>query len=221
MNVAKERFHFDDEDETSNSPMKEKSSKKTSSSGREIESSKKPKKKFKKIYIVFGIIAVLVLLCGFYLYTALKDEGPVYGDRCAGLVTVQKSVLDDTMNEAKSKHDSIASIHIETACKQFKIDIQFNKGTSVSTAEDISKDVIKILDSKGGQASYKDSNYTELLNKHDGVKQYEVNLYLTGGNDTDYPIYGTKQAGKDDISYTLASVKDKASADKAKATDQQ
>lgn len=219
--MAKERFHFDDEEETSIQTPKKKVSKKPSPSEMGIEPSKKPKKKFKKLYIVLGIVAVLVLACGIYLYGALKDEGPVYGDRCAGLVTVQKSVLDDTMNEAKSKYQSIASINIETACKQFKIDIAFNDGTSAKTAEEVSKDVIKILDSKGGQAAYQDSSYSELLNKHNGVKQYEVNLYLTGGNDTDYPIYGTKQAGKDDIAFTLASVRDQASADKAKATDQQ
>ena len=62
--------------------------------------------------------------------------------------------------------------------------------------------------------------YSELLNKHNGVKQYEVNLYLTDGNDTDYPIYGTKQAGKDDIGFTLSSVKDQETTNKAKATEQ-
>ncbi len=169
---------------------------------------------------MLGIVAVLVLAFGIYLYSALKDEGPVYGDRCEGLVTVQKSVLDDTMNEAKSKYSSIASIDIETACKQFKVDIVFNNGTSAKTAEEVSKEVVKILDSKGGQSAYEGSSYSELLNKHNGVKQYEVNFYLTGGNDTDYPIYGTKQAGKDDIGFTLSSVKDQETTNKAKATEQ-
>ena len=198
--MSKERFHFDDE--------------------MGIEPSKEPKKKIQTKYIVLGIVAVLVLAFGIYLYSALKDEGPVYGDRCEGLVTVQKSVLDDTMNEAKSKYSSIASIDIETACKQFKVDIVFNNGTSAKTAQEVSKEVVKILDSKGGQSAYEGSNYSELLNKHNGVKQYEVNLYLTGGNDTDYPIYGTKQAGKDDIGFTLSSVKDQETTNKAKATEQ-
>ena len=47
-----------------------------------------------------------------------------------------------------------------------------------------------------------------------------MNFYLTGGNDTDYPIYGTKQAGKDDIGFTLSSVKDQETTNKAKATEQ-
>ena len=111
-------------------------------------------------------------------------------------------------------------MNIETACKQFKVDIEFTNGTSVKTAEEISKDVVKILDSKGGQSAYEGSDYTELFNKHNGVKQYEVNLYLTGGNDTDFPMYGTKQAGKDDIAFTLASVKDQETTNKAKATEQ-
>ena len=88
------------------------------------------------------------------------------------------------------------------------------------TAEEVSKEVVKILDSKGGQSAYEGSSYSELLNKHNGVKQYEVNFYLTGGNDTDYPIYGTKQAGKDDIGFTLSSVKDQETTNKAKATEQ-
>ena len=220
INVSKERFHFDDEEEVVIQTPKKKAKKKPTPKEMGIEPSKEPKKKIQTKYIVLGIVAVLVLAFGIYLYRALKDEGPVYGDRCEGLVTVQKSVLDDTMNEAKSKYSSIASIDIETACKQFKVDIVFNNGTSAKTAEEVSKEVVKILDSKGGQSAYEGSSYSELLNKHNGVKQYEVNFYLTGGNDTDYPIYGTKQAGKDDIGFTLSSVKDQETTNKAKATEQ-
>ena len=220
INVSKERFHFDDEEDVAIQTPKKKAEKKPTPKEMGMTPSKKSKKKIKTRYIVFGIVAVLVLAFGIYLYSALKDEGAIYGDRCEGLVTVQKSVLDDTMNEAKSKYSSIASIDIETACKQFKVDIVFNNGTSAKTAEAVSKDVVKILDSKGGQSAYEGSNYSELLNKHNGVKQYEVNFYLTGGNDTDYPIYGTKQAGKDDIGFTLSSVKDQETTNKAKATEQ-
>lgn len=218
--MSKERFHFDDEEEAVIQTPKKKAEKKPTPKEMGIEPSKKPKKKIQTKYVVLGIVAVLVLAFGIYLYSALRDEGPVYGDRCEGLVTVQKSVLDDTMNEVKSKYSSIASMNIETACKQFKVDITFNNGTSTKTAEAVSKEVVKILDSKGGQAAYEGSSYSELLNKHNGVKQYEVNFYLTGGNDTDYPIYGTKQAGKDDIGFTLSSVKDQESTNKAKATEQ-
>lgn len=220
INVSKERFHFDDEEEVVIQTPKKKAEKKPTPKEMGMKPSNNSKKKIKTRYIVLGIVAVLVLALGIYLYSALKDEGPVYGDRCEGLVTVQKSVLDDTMNEAKSKYSSIASIDIETACKQFKVDIVFNNGTSAKTAEEVSKEVVKILDSKGGQSAYEGSSYSELLNKHNGVKQYEVNFYLTGGNDTDYPIYGTKQAGKDDIGFTLSSVKDQETTNKAKATEQ-
>ena len=154
INVSKERFHFDDEEEVVIQTPKKKAEKKPTPKEMGIEPSKEPKKKIQTKYIVLGIVAVLVLAFGIYLYSALKDEGPVYGDRCEGLVTVQKSVLDDTMNEAKSKYSSIASIDIETACKQFKVDIVFNNGTSAKTAEEVSKEVVKILDSKGGQSAY-------------------------------------------------------------------
>ena len=69
-------------------------------------------------------------------------------------------------------------------------------------------------------SGFKHIGYSYSCYKHNGVKQYEVNLYLTGGNDTDYPIYGTKQAGKDDIGFTLSSVKDQETTNKAKATEQ-
>ena len=220
INVSKERFHFDDEEDVVIQTPKKKAEKKPTPKEMGMKSSNNSKKKIKTRYIVLGIVAVLVLALGIYLYSALKDEGAIYGDRCEGLVTVQKSVLDDTMNEAKSKYSSIASIDIETACKQFKVDIVFNNGTSAKTAEEVSKEVVKILDSKGGQSAYEGSSYSELLNKHNGVKQYEVNFYLTGGNDKDYPIYGTKQAGKDDIGFTLSSVKDQETTNKAKATEQ-
>ena len=121
--MSKERFHFDDEEEVVIQTPKKKAEKKPTPNEMGIEPSKEPKKKIQTKYIVLGIVAVLVLAFGIYLYSALKDEGPVYGDRCEGLVTVQKTVLDDTVNEAKSKYSSIASMNIETACKQFKVDI--------------------------------------------------------------------------------------------------
>ncbi len=39
-----------------------------------IKPSNKSKKKIKTRYIVLGIVAVLVLALGIYLYSALKDE---------------------------------------------------------------------------------------------------------------------------------------------------
>lgn len=163
INVSKERFHFDDEEDVVIQTPKKKAEKKPTPKEMGMKSSNNSKKKIKTRYIVLGIVAVLVLALGIYLYSALKDEGAIYGDRCEGLVTVQKSVLDDTVNEAKSKHSSIASMDIETACKQFKVDIEFTNGTSVKTAEEISKDVVKILDSKGGQSAYEGSTIQNYL----------------------------------------------------------
>jgi len=60
--------------------------------------------------------------------------------------------------------------------------------------------------------------YSSLFGYENNVAQYEVNLFLESNKSKDFPIYGTKHVQKDKFSYTLASVKDQESKEKAEST---
>ena len=60
--------------------------------------------------------------------------------------------------------------------------------------------------------------YSHLFGYENNVAQYEVNLFLESNNSKDFPIYRTKHVQKDSFSYTLASVRDEKSKEKAENT---
>ena len=64
INVSKERFHFDDEEDVVIQTPKKKAEKKPTPKEMGIKPSNKSKKKIKTRYIVLGIVAVLVLALG-------------------------------------------------------------------------------------------------------------------------------------------------------------
>ncbi|MFR6100241.1 MAG: hypothetical protein ACLUIS_09350 [Longibaculum sp.] len=81
----------------------------------------------------------------------------------------------------------------------------------------IAEKTVQTLDGFG-KPKENGKTYSTLFGKIDNIYQYEVNLYLTSKNSEDFPIYGTKNVQNDDFSYTLSSIRDKDSANKAKET---
>ena len=75
--MSKERFHFDDEEDVVIQTPKKKAEKKPTPKEMGMKPSNNSKKRIKTRYIVLGIVAVLVLALGIYLYSALKDEGAI------------------------------------------------------------------------------------------------------------------------------------------------
>ena len=85
-------------------------------------------------------------------------------------------------------------------------------------AQKIAENVVQTLDKLVGKPKEDGKTYSTLFGKIDKVSQYEVNLYLTSQDSKDFPIFGTKHVQNDEFSYTLASVKDKESKEKAEST---
>ncbi|HAD23707.1 MAG TPA: hypothetical protein DCF47_06390 [Kandleria vitulina] len=179
---------------------------------------KKSKGKFnlKKWQIALIVLAVLAIGGGTLLFVAGRDDGPVYGDRCKGILSLSTSVLRETETEMKNKHSSIENINISIQCKELRFDIKFASGTRAATAERIVKEAVKLVDQKAGKNSYSGSSYSELFNYSNKVRQFEAYIYMTCDGNSDFPIYGTKLAGKDSFSFTYASIKDESTYKKAK-----
>ena len=102
--------------------------------------------------------------------------------------------------------------------KQLKVDIVYKPGMKTKDAQKIAENVVQTLDKLVGKPKEDGKTYSTLFGKTDNVSQYEVNLYLTSQDSKDFPIFGTKHVQNDEFSYTLASVKDKESKEKAEST---
>lgn len=160
--------------------------------------------------VLVMILAAVVAFTGSMIYMA-REDGPVYGNRCKGLVHVDKSVLTKTISEVKAKNKLINTINISIQCKEFKFDIDFNHATTEAQAKNICKSAVQTLDKNANQKSYKGSKYSVLLNKVNGVKQFECDFYLTCAKGDSWPIYGTKMAGSDSFNFSNAKIKNRTS----------
>lgn len=210
--------HFDFSDSNRGSSNRKKASQPHIK--RQVKQAKKAKTKgLKKWQIVLLVIlAVVIALTGTMIYMA-REDGPVYGDRCEGLVSVKNSVIKKSEEEIKSKNKLINTINITIQCKEFKFDIDFNHSTTEAQAKKICYNAIKILDTNAGFDAYKGSKYSVLLNEYKNVKQFECDFYMTCSKGDAWPIYGTKMAGNDTISFSDAKIKNKTSYNKAKNND--
>lgn len=181
-------------------------------------SATKEKKKLpKKLYIFLTVCAALLVAVIIYCVVVSMQKGPVYGKRCKGLVTeITESDISKAKESITSEYsDEIDSIDYEIACKQVKIDIVFTSHVDAQDAENIGEEAAIALDDAVGLDKQKNSRFSKLFGVDDDENQYEVNLYMINKDNDDFPIYGTKTAQSEDFGYTLASVKDEESRQKA------
>lgn len=178
---------------------------------------RKNKKKFQWHWWYYLLIIILVLCLAFGIYILIKsnNNGPVYGSRCEGLVSVSKDLITSTENTIEEKYDSIIDMDLSIECRTLHIDIQFSEGMDTEEAEEIAEETIKTLDDLVGESKEEGNTYSNLFGTIDGETQYEVNIYMTSENSEDFPIYGTKSVQSDEVTYTLATVVDEESAQKA------
>ena len=62
-----------------------------------------------------------------------------------------------------------------------------------------------------GQQKDDGAAWSQLLNKANGRLQYDLEIIVKSNGDSDFPLFGTKHAGIDDITYTGQNVKDEES----------
>ena len=227
MKMAK-RFTFDDDDDFFNddSENENESSNDTSlitvpedSVDEEEDMTKKKKFKVKPWMVILGVLFIIVFAFVIYIFVLTNTDGPVYGDRCEGAYEISEDAITTTIETIKEEYDSITDLTIEIACKEVKIDIEFEAGMDTDDAKKIGRETAHLLDDTVGiEKEDEDDKWSNLYGYISNVAQYDVQLYLTSEDSEDFPIYATKHHSGDNFSYTYASVKDEESKEKAEAT---
>lgn len=169
-------------------------------------------------YVLIGFGALIIAFV-LYIFVLTNDDGPIHGNRCEGLTTtLTENQFNDVSSQMKKKYSDIQDLTFVVECKQLKVDILFKDKMNTDKAKKIAEETVKTLDKIVGKPIEKGKTYSSLFGLDQNEPQYEVNLILDSSNSKDFPIYGTKHVSKDSFSYTLSSVKDKESYDKAQST---
>lgn len=185
----------------------------------QVPKSKKRKLKWRWWYYVIIVLFVLFVLFAVYIFMTSRNNGPVYGNRCDDVVSINKDLRTSAIDTVKNEYkDEILDYDIEVVCKQVKIDITFVDGIDTKRAIEIAEKSVQVLDNLVGQTKDEGKTYSQLFGYIDNEAQYEVDLFLQSQNSEGFPIYGTKHVQNDEFSYTLSSVKDQESYQKAKDT---
>ena len=167
------------------------------------------------LFILFGALVIAFIV---YIAVLSFRDGPVYGNRCEGMVSISKDARDSTVSMMEEKYDEIESMTLSTECRQLKVDIVFKDKMGTEKAENIAEETVQTLDDIVGREKANGQTYSDLFGTIDGVTQYEVNVFMTSANSDDFPIYWTKNIQNDEFSYTLDSVRDEESAKRAQET---
>lgn len=237
---AKKRFSFDDEDEIvetrvpENKPKKKDFSfddtiddarevftfKKDSNTNKAKNSVKKKNGKMKKLKLnkwKVGLLAFLVIVVVFiiYAFVASGNDGPVYGDRCASLLSIDEKKIKDVESQIQAD-DLVESIKIKVECRIIKFEITLVEGATVQNGQDVSINAVTLLDQTMGYEKYEGSVYSELFNIANGRGQYNAEIIVTGGGEG-FPIHGTKHPSSDEISFTTSLPKDEETTNEVKS----
>lgn len=180
------------------------------------------KNDLKRLGVVLLVIMVVIVAFVAWLIGSGKNDGPVYGDRCASLVSLDTAIFD-SVETAMEEDVSINDVAISVDCRIIKINIDFVEGTVKDTATSLAKQTLVMIDDAAGYEAADGSSWSVLLGEYDGRGQYNVDFMLTTTNSEDFPIFGTKMPKLDAISWTYASVKDQTTTDDvlADATNEQ
>ena len=104
---------------------------------------------------------------------------------------------------------------IENQVYDIAYDYQLSDNIQVDTAKSLVENSLHTFDDAMGQSKEDGAAWSQLLNKANGRLQYDLEIIVKSNGESDFPLFGTKHAGVDAITYTGQNVKDQASADKA------
>ncbi len=223
--MAKQRFSFDDTEEYDRNDLNKKSAVKKEEfvfddsshqkkkSVKSMKKNNKKKGKIKKWQIVLIALISLIIVFLIYIFVASgNSDGPVYGKRCEKLVSIDKSQFSQVESNVVA-NDKVEQLKIEKHCRTIKMTFKYTEGTTANDAISIATDALHQLDDALGKEKSSGASWSQVFNKANGRMQYDVDFVLKGSGD-DFPVFGTKHAGVDNISFTSAAVKDQETTDK-------
>ena len=178
-----------------------------------MKNKKKRKFKIKKWQIALIAFLSIIIVFVIYVFVAGGNDGPVYGDRCASLIAIDKSKFTGVEDAIKAD-PSVNSINIEVDCRIVKISMNFVDNTASYSAKQLATNALHTLDDAlGNEKSNEQSQYSDLLGMANGRGQYNVEFVLTSNGDSNFPIFGTKHPSSDEISFTGTNVVDQETTD--------
>ena len=212
--MARERFSFDDTIEFDKDELKPNNDIHANHTGKftfddEVKEKKvaKPKKKKRKLKIWHVVLTLFVVaVVAFFLYIFVfsgNNNGPVYKN---AITQVESQIEQD---------ENIQDVAIKVGCRTIKLTYQLSDNIQVDTAKSLVENSLHTFDDAMGQSKEDGAAWSQLLNKANGRLQYDLEIIVKSNGESDFPLFGTKHAGVDAITYTGQNVKDQASADKA------
>lgn len=179
----------------------------------------KKKRRLKKWHIALIALVSIAIVFVIYVFMATQSDGPVYGDRCASMISLDNSKFAEI--ETKIKEDpTITDIKIEAECRILKMTITFADNTPAATAEELANKALHTFDDSIGQPKEDGAVFSQLFGKANGRGQFNVEFYLKSNGDTDFPIFGTKHPSSDTISFTGANPANQETTDKVLAPEE-
>lgn len=190
---------------------KELSSKTTKKTNTKKKTSSKKTNGLKKIKPVYLVPIIFVLIVGIVLFAVFKissNDGPVYGERCAGMTEIADSAISSTIETVKQENSNVTELAITVNCKTIKVNMTMADGADVETAKEAAYTVLAKLDEAVGLSkSNSDSAYSDLLGTLNGKTQYHVDFTIKGTEGA-YPIFAAKHPLSDTINFTLNEARD-------------
>ncbi len=158
--------------------------------------------------ITFGVCLVVFFA---YVFIVTSPNGTVNGDRCDGIMKLEKSVIEQTVDNYTN--DKVSSVSIKIECRTVKISVHFIETATIDDAKKIAAEVLAALDSNVDYEKGVNSKYTGMFTSIDDQIAYDVSFVLYGSTQG-FPIFGSKIYSSDDINFSDANEKDPALADK-------
>lgn len=162
----------------------------------------KKKTKFKAIYLVPVIFVLIVVVVALSVFQSALQDGPIHGDRCVGVASIEDSVIENAQSALKQNNSSIEDLLIEVKCKTIAIDITMVDGSSEDVIKETCENILLEIDNAVGLSkSNSESKYSDLFGTYNGKTQYHVDFTIEGAEEI-YPIFASKHPKNDEINFT-------------------
>lgn len=185
-------------------------------SNNKLNNPKKKKRKLKRWILIIGVIVALLL--GSLIISSISsgnEREPVYGNRCASLLTVDKNKYQGVIQTVTAKKQ-ITDMKIRVECRLIKISLTFAPTIKADLAQKLAVNALHVFDDSQGQT--KTGVWSSLLSKNGDKQQYNVEIILeSSGNLPGFPMFGTKHPMYDEISFSTTKPVDQATTDAIKA----
>lgn len=182
---------------------------------KQVKKGAKKKRKLKIwAIILLAFIAIVAVFLIYIFAFSENSDGPVYGDRCASMISISKDQLAQG-EAAIEANENITDVNIEINCRTMKMTYTFVDNIAAEDAMAITESTLHSFDDSIGQSKDEGAVWSQLFNNANGRMQYDVDIILKSNGDNSFPIFGVKHAGVDEITYTSQNVRDQSSADRA------